>query len=89
MKQSPASNHLQECNCSKDFDYFDILASEANKFRVLIKESLMIKFEQHQLNKIIKSFPLDLFDWDICWSNFTLHKHVAMEILKLMKGVFE
>ena len=46
VKQSAVSDQLFECNCSIDFDYFDILASDANSFRVLIKESLLIKCEQ-------------------------------------------
>ena len=51
VKQSAVSDHLLECNCSIDFDHFDILASDANKFRLLIKESLLIKRDQPQLNK--------------------------------------
>ena len=62
VKQSAVSDHLLECNCSEDFDHFDILASGANKFRLLIKESLLIKRDQTQLNKTIKSFPSKLFD---------------------------
>ena len=62
VKQSAVSDHLLECNCSIDFDHFDILASDANKFRLLIKESLLIKRDQPQLNKTIMSFPLKLFD---------------------------
>ena len=46
VKQSAASDHLLECNCSIDFDNFDILASDTNKFRLLIKESLLIKRDQ-------------------------------------------
>ena len=46
VKQSAVSDHLLECNCSIDFDHFDILASGANKFRLLIKESLLIKRDQ-------------------------------------------
>ena len=45
-----------------DFDHFDSLASDANRFRLLTKESLLIKRDQSQLNKTIKSFPLKLFD---------------------------
>ena len=41
---------------------FDILASDANRFRLLIKESFLIKRDQFQLNKTIKSFPLKVFD---------------------------
>ena len=60
VKQSAVPDHLLECNCSIDFDHFDVLACDANKFRSLIKESLLIK--RDQLNKTIKSFPLKLFD---------------------------
>ena len=62
VKQSAVSGQLIECNCLIDFDHFDILASDTNKFRLLIKESLLIKRDQPQLNKTIKSFPLKLFD---------------------------
>ena len=43
VKQSAVSDHLLKCNCSVEFDHFDILASDANKFRLLLKESLFIK----------------------------------------------
>ena len=33
VKQSAISAHLLKCNCSIDFDHFDILASDANKLR--------------------------------------------------------
>ena len=62
VKQSAVSDHILECNCSIDFDHFDTLASDSNKFRLLIKESLLIKRDKSQLNKTIKSFPLKLFD---------------------------
>ena len=62
VKQSVISDHLLECNCLIDFDHFDILASDENKFSLLIKESLLIKREQPLLNKTIKSFPLKFFD---------------------------
>ena len=62
VKQVAVSDHLLDCNCSIDFDHCDILASDANKFRLLFKESLLIKRDQPQLNKIIKLFPLRLFD---------------------------
>ena len=62
VKKLTVSDYLLEINCSIYFDHFDILASDANKFRLLIKESLLIKRDQPQLNKTIKSFPLKLFD---------------------------
>ena len=61
VKQSAVSDHLLECNCSVDFDHFDILASDTKKFKLLIKESLFIKRDQPQLSKTIKSFSLKLF----------------------------
>ena len=57
-----AVDHLLEYNCSIDFDHFDILASDANKFRLLIKESLLTEPDQPHVNKTIKPFPLNLFD---------------------------
>ena len=36
VKKSVVSDHLLECNCSIDFDHFNILASNAN--RLLSKE---------------------------------------------------
>lgn len=52
-------------NCPSDFkhvsvivfDHFDIIASDGNKFRLRIMESLFIKCDQPQLNKTMKSFP--------------------------------
>ena len=53
---------LKSVKQSFDFDHLDIPASDANKFRLLIKESFLIKRDQPQLNKTVKSFPLKLFD---------------------------
>ena len=36
VKQSEVSDYLLECNCSLDFDHFDVLASHTNKFRLII-----------------------------------------------------
>ena len=54
VKQSAVSDHLLECNCSIEFDHFDILASDANKFRCCIKERVLIKRDKPQLNKTSK-----------------------------------
>ena len=62
VKESAISDHLLQCGCSIKFDDFDILASETNNFRLLIKESLLIKRDKPILNRTIKSFPLKLFD---------------------------
>ena len=51
VKQSAVSDHLLECNCLIDFDHFNILDADANKFRLLIKESLLIKRASPSLTK--------------------------------------
>ena len=62
VNKSAVSDHLLQCNCAIDFDYFDVLASDTNSFRLLIKESLLIKRNKPVLNRTVKSFPLKLFD---------------------------
>ena len=34
VKKSAVSDHLFQCNCTIDFDHFDILASDTNNFRL-------------------------------------------------------
>ena len=53
VKQSAVSYHLLECDCSLEFDHFDILSFDANKFKLFIKECLLVKRDQPQLNKTI------------------------------------
>ena len=62
FKHAVVSDHLLECSCLINLDQFDILASDANNFRLLIKKSLLIKGDQLQLNKTVKSFPFKLFN---------------------------
>ena len=62
VKQSAISDHLLQCNCTINFDNFDILAAESNKFKLLLRESLLIKRDKPILSRTIKSFPLELFD---------------------------
>ena len=45
-KQSVVSDHLLRCNSLTDFHHSEIIAPDANKFRLAIKESLMIKHDQ-------------------------------------------
>ena len=59
VKQPAVSDNLPALsdnlnNCLIDFDHFDIFGFDANKFRLIIKESLFIKGDQSQLNKTIK-----------------------------------
>ena len=62
MKESAVSDHRLQCDCVISFDDFDVLASDTNNFRLLIKESLLIKRDKPILNRTIKPFPLKLFD---------------------------
>ena len=62
VKQSAISDHLLQRNCAINFDDFDILATGCNKFKLLLRESLLIKRDKPILNRTIKSFPLELFD---------------------------
>ena len=62
VMQSAISDHLLQCNCTINFYDFDILAAESNKFKLLLRESLLIKCDKPILNRTIKSFPLELFD---------------------------
>ena len=61
-KESAISDRLLQCDSSITFDDFDILASDSNKFKLLIKESLLIKRDTPVLNRTTKKFPPDLFD---------------------------
>ena len=62
VKESAVSDHRLQCDGVISFDDFDVLASENKNFRLLIKESLLIKRDKPFLNRTIKSFPLKLFD---------------------------
>ena len=43
MKESAVSDHHLQCDCIISFGNFDVLACDTNNFRLLIKESLLIK----------------------------------------------
>ena len=43
VKQSAISDHLLQCNWTINFDDFSILATDCNKFKLLLRESLLIK----------------------------------------------
>ena len=62
IKDLAVSDHLLQCNCTIDFNHFDILATDVSKFNLLVKESLVIKCDNPMLNRTTKSVPLELFD---------------------------
>ena len=43
VEESAVSDHRLQCDCVISFDDFDVLASDTNNFRLLIKESVLIK----------------------------------------------
>ena len=53
VKQSAIFDHLLQCNCAIDFDDFSILATDCNKFELLLKESFLIKREKPTLLALI------------------------------------
>ena len=55
------SGHLLQFDSSITFDDFDVLASDSNKFKLIVNESLLIKLEKSVLNRTTKSFPLFFF----------------------------
>ena len=65
VQQFAISEHLIQCNCTIYFDNFDILATDASKFKLLLTEialSLFINHARRILNRSTKLFPSELFD---------------------------
>ena len=61
IKDLAVSDHLLQCNCTIDFNHFDILATDVSKFNLLVKESTIIKHDSPVLHRTTKSFCLELF----------------------------
>ena len=64
VKQSAISNHPVQSYFAIHIDDLDILAGDSNKFKLLLRKSLLIKRHKTNLNRRIKSLPLELFDQD-------------------------
>ena len=62
VKPPAISDHLLQCNCTINSDDFDILAADSNKLKLLLRESPLLNRDKPNLNRTIKSFPLDRFD---------------------------
>ena len=63
VKQPAFSGYLLTCDCNMNFNVFTILSKDPNNINLLMKESLLISRDKPILNKTVKSFPLELFDW--------------------------
>ena len=62
VERSAISYPLLERNYAVNFNDFGNLATDCNKFKLLLRENLLIKRDKPILNRAIKSFPLELFD---------------------------
>ena len=62
VEQSAISDHLLQCNCAINFENFSTLATNCNKFKLLLRESLLVKRDRPILNSTVKFFPMELFD---------------------------
>ena len=62
LKESAIRDHLLNCKNSPSFNKFTILAYGHHKYILKIKESLLIKGNNHVLNNNISSAKLFLFD---------------------------
>ena len=61
-KHSAKSDYVLQYDCTINFDDFNILARDCSKFKLLLRESLLIKRDKPILNRTIKLFPLELSD---------------------------
>ena len=53
-KESAMPDHLLQCDSPITFHDFNILVTDFNKFKLLIKESLIIKHNKPVLNRTTK-----------------------------------
>ena len=54
-------DHLKKRRCNSDLNNFRVLTKESDSNKRLIKESILIKFYDYDLNKQVNSFKLELF----------------------------
>ena len=64
-----------QCNCTINFDILHIAAAQSNKFKLILRESLLIKRDKPVLNWAIKSFTLELLDEDESFISIILLSH--------------
>ena len=54
-------DHIKRHNCQSDLSNFKVVTNESHGFRRLIKEAILIKYYNYELNKQVKSTKLLLF----------------------------
>ena len=62
-KKSVIFDHILLNRHDASFEDFKILLKENNRFKLHLKESLLIKRDKPELNRNIYSYALELFDW--------------------------
>ena len=62
-KKSAIFDHILLKGHDASFEDFTILLKENIKFKLHLKESLLIKSDKPELNRNIYSYSLELFDW--------------------------
>ena len=62
-KEIVVFDHIFHTGHKASFDDFEALDFEADEFRLLLRESLLILHDDHDppLNRYVKSIPLELF----------------------------
>ena len=60
-KQSAISDHLLQCDCAKNIDDFNILETDFNRVKLILRESFLNKSDKSILNRNTKLFPLEHF----------------------------
>ena len=61
--QSAILDQVLTCNCNINFNDLTNWSKDSNNISLGIKESLLIARDKPILNKTVKSFPLELFEW--------------------------
>ena len=62
-KKSAIFDHILLKSHDASFEDFMILLKENNKFKLHLKESLLMKCDKPELNRNIYSYALELSDW--------------------------
>ena len=69
-KKSAIINNVLLKNHDVSFEDLKIILKESNKFKLHVKESLLIRHDKTELNRNIHSYPIELFDWLLSWFVF-------------------
>ena len=78
VKETAKFDYQLLCDCLMTFNDFDIVASDSNKFKILIKESLLIKRDKSVFNRATKWFTLDLFDQVLMFTFYKKYDHFSI-----------